>query len=161
MRVNDALFGAALWLLAAAILWQAASFPAMPGQSFGPALVPGVLAGGFLVCGLGLVVSGLRTRGAGPLFAPPAEWSAGEGRGRLLDAALVLGGLVALILLWDRLGFLIGGTLYTALLVYRFHGGGVARALLVAAAACFVVDWAFRRLLLVPLPMGPLTGVVW
>ena len=40
---------------------------------------------------------------------------------------------VALILLWDRLGFLIGGTLYTALLVYRFHGGGVARAVLVAA----------------------------
>jgi putative tricarboxylic transport membrane protein len=161
LRVNDALFGAALWLLAAAILWQAADFPAMPGQSFGPSLVPGVLAGGFLLSGLSLVVSGVRARGAGPLVAPPAAWSSGEGRGRLLDAALVLGGLVVLILLWDRLGFLIGGTLYTALLVYRFHGGGLVRAILVAAVACFVVDWGFRRLLLVPLPMGPLTGVVW
>jgi putative tricarboxylic transport membrane protein len=161
LQINDALFGGVLWLLAAAILWQAASFPAMPGQSFGPALVPSVLAGGFLLCGLGLVLSGVRPRGAGPLVAPPAEWASGGGRGRLLDAALVLGGLVVLILLWDRFGFLIGGALYTALLVYRFHGGGVARAVLVAAVACFVVDWAFRRLLLVPLPMGPLTGVVW
>jgi putative tricarboxylic transport membrane protein len=161
LRVNDALFGAALWLLAAGILWQAASFPAMPGQSFGPSLVPGVLAGGFLLCGLGLVVSGARARGAGPLVARPAALPSGEGRDRLLDAAIVLGGLVVLVLLWDRLGFLIGGTLYTTLLVYRFHGGGVARAVLVAAVACFLVDWGFRRLLLVPLPMGPLTGVVW
>ena len=158
MRVNDALFGAALCLLALAILWQAARFPAMPGQSFGPALVPGVLAGGFLLCGLGLVVSGLRARGEGPLVAPGA-WA--REKGRIVDAGLVLGGLVALVALWDRLGFLIGGTLYTALLVYRFHGGGVARAVVVAAVACFVVDWGFRRLLLVPLPMGPLTGVVW
>jgi len=133
----------------------------MPGQSFGPALMPGMLAGSFLLCGLGLVVSGVRARGTGPLVAAPAAWPAGEGRGRLLDAALVLGGLVALILLWDRIGFLIGGGLYTAVLVYRFHGGGVARAVLVAVVACFVVDWGFRRLLLVPLPMGPLTGVVW
>jgi hypothetical protein len=30
-----------------------------------------------------------------------------------------------------------------------------------ALVAVLVIDWIFRRLLLVPLPLGPLTGIVW
>jgi putative tricarboxylic transport membrane protein len=157
MRINDALFGGALWLLALVLLWQARGFPAMPGQAYGPALVPTLLAGGFLACGLLLVRSGLATRHDGPAVAL-GSWT--RRGGRLADVALLLGGLVLLMALWDRLGFLLGGSLYTALLVHRFRGGRPARALLLALAACLAVDWAFRRLLLVPLPLGPLTGLI-
>jgi putative tricarboxylic transport membrane protein len=158
MRINDALIGGALWLLALFILWQAQGFPAMPGQSYGPALVPTLLAVGFLACGLALVVGGLRGREGEPLVAVGSwAWRAG----RLVDLALLLCGLVGLIALWDRLGFLVGGTLYSGLLIWRFRGRQPVRAALVALAACLVVDWGFRRLLLVPLPLGPLTGIIW
>ena len=32
---------------------------------------------------------------------------------------------------------------------------------LLAVIACLVIDYAFRRILLVPLPLGPLAGVIW
>jgi putative tricarboxylic transport membrane protein len=158
MRINDALLGGALWVLALVMLWQTRGFPAMPGQTYGPALVPILLAAGFLLCGLLLARSGLATWRDGPALAL-GSWA--RRGGRLADVALLLGGLVLLMALWDRLGFLLGGTLYTALLIHRFRGGRPLRAILVALAACLAVDWAFRRLLLVPLPMGPLTGLIW
>jgi hypothetical protein len=68
---------------------------------------------------------------------------------------------VLLILFWKPLGFFLGATIYTSVLATRFRGGRLASSVLVAAVACFAIDWAFRRLLLVPLPQGPLTGLYW
>lgn len=157
MRINDAVFGAALWLLAGLVLWQIGTFPSMPGQSFGPALVPGLLATGFALCGALLMIGGVRHRHGRP-WAALGAW---RRDGRLLDGAIVLGGLALLILGWSRLGFLIGGSFYSFLLIWRFRGGNPLLALSVAVIACFLIDWGFRRLLLVPLPLGPLKAVVW
>ncbi len=87
------------------------------------------------------------------------EWA--RSGGHIFDVGLVIGGLVLLILVWDRVGFLIGGTIFTAGLIARFRGGKWATSIAIAVVACFIVDLSFRRLLLVPLPLGPLTGIYW
>lgn len=158
MRIHDSLIGVVLLALAAFMAYEAAGFPPMPGQRFGPSLVPNLLAAGFAICGLVLVVSGLRRREVRGLVELGAWARKG---GHVLDVGLVVGGLVLLILFWKPLGFLIGATLYTTGLAARFRGGRLASSFLVALVCCFAIDWAFRRLLLVPLPQGPLTGLYW
>src|SRR5919206_316908 len=61
IKVHDALTGAALVILAGIILWHIQGFPAMPGQKFGPAWFPGLIAIGLAICGALLVRSGLRS----------------------------------------------------------------------------------------------------
>ena len=57
--------GAALVALAAAILWHVQGFPEMPGQRFGPAWFPGVLATGLGGGGEGRKAGGGGARGPG------------------------------------------------------------------------------------------------
>lgn len=158
MRFNDAVFGVALLLAAAAIFMVARGFPGMPGQDFGPALFPDLIAAGFVICGGVLIGTGLRSpefQGAVSL----GEWA--RSGGHLVDVGLVIGGLVVLIAVWDRVGFLIAATLLTGSLISRFRGGRVVSSFVGALVACLIIDWIFRRVLLVPLPLGPLTGIVW
>ena len=49
VRINDAVIGASLVLFALAMIWHTRTFPAMPGQNYGPALFP-VLIGIGLRC---------------------------------------------------------------------------------------------------------------
>ena len=158
MRINDAVFGSALLAGAGLIAWTASGFAEMPGQRFGPSLVPSLIATGFALCGAQLVWSGLRSGEVRGLVEIP-EWM--RRQGEILDVALVLGGLVLLILLWDHVGFLIGATLYVGTLISRFRRGRLASSWLLALVACAVIDYAFRHWLLVPLPLGPLTGILW
>ena len=158
MRVRDAVSGAVLVALAAAILLAARGFADMPGQAYGPALFPSLIAGGLAACGLVLLGRGLPrlvAEGAAGL----GGWSGG-GRGRLADAGLIVGGLALWIAVWDAVGFLAGATAYAWGLMVRFRGRP-ATSLALAAGATLAIDWGFRRGLLVPLPLGPLTGLVW
>lgn len=158
MKLHDAVIGVVLLLLAGFVAREAAGFPPMPGQRFGPSLVPNLLAAAFALCGLVLLASGLR-RGRGEPLVSLGAWA--RKGGHILDVGLVVGGLVLLIAFWRPVGFLLGATLYTTLLAARFRGGRWLSSALVCAPACFAIDWAFRRLLLVPLPQGPLTGLYW
>jgi putative tricarboxylic transport membrane protein len=158
VRINDAVFGAALIALAAAILWQARGFPAMPGQDYGPALFPSLMAAGLGLCGAVLAVRGARRLAAGEGLVGVGGWEGGWRR--LADAGLIVGGLALWMLAWNAVGFLLGGTAYAAALMVRFRGRP-ASSVAIALLAVLAIDWSFRRLLLVPLPLGPLTGVVW
>ena len=157
MRLNDAVFGVILLLAAVAVFAVARGFPGMPGQDFGPALFPNLIAAGFFLCGAALIWNGLRHPEFAGLVAF-GDWA--KSGGHLIDVALVIGGLGLVILLWDRVGFLITATLFTGSLMARFRGRPLS-SFVGALAACLVIDWVFRRLLLVPLPLGPLTGIVW
>lgn len=157
MRIDDALFGAVLIAAAAAILVVAWGLPEMPGQAFGPSLVPAIVGAGFLTCGAILIIGRLRAPTGGRLIEPV---DSARSAGRWLDAGLVLAVVVSAILLWDRLGFLITSVIAMTLLIGRLRGRWLSSAV-VAVAACVVVDLLFRRGLLVPLPLGPLTGVLW
>ena len=62
MKLNDAVWGALLLLLAAAILVHVQSFGKIPGQQYGPAIFPGLVAVGLAVCGALLIGTGLAAR---------------------------------------------------------------------------------------------------
>lgn len=158
MRINDAVLGVVLLLVAAYVGWQAVSFPGMPGQDYGPGLVPGILAGGFVIAGVVLIVQGLRSGKVQGLIEL-GEWA--RKGGHVLDVFLVIGGLALFILLWDTIGFPIGATLFVGGLIARFRAGKVASSFAIALVACLVVDWGFRHFLLVPLPQGPLMGLYY
>jgi putative tricarboxylic transport membrane protein len=158
MWVSDAVFGVVLLLLATAIIVLAQAFPAMPGQDYGPALFPTLIAAGFGLCGLVLLVRTVpRVRTEGLFHV--RGWEGGWG-GRLGDVLLIVGGLVVWILVWNPVGFLLGATAYAGMLMTRFRGRPVS-SLALGLALALVIDWSFRRLLLVPLPLGPFTGIIW
>jgi putative tricarboxylic transport membrane protein len=148
LKVNDALTGALLVALAAAILWHIQGFPAMPGQKFGPAWFPGIIAVGLGACGALLAVQGVKSRA--PWMAL-ADWT----RQRRPVAAFtsVIGGLVFYVLAAGALGFHL--TAFAVLLAWmRILGARLAVAIPVAIAVPIVMHLAFYKLLRVPLPWG-------
>jgi putative tricarboxylic transport membrane protein len=86
------------------------------------------------------------------------QWA--RGWGGLVDVAVIIGGLVLWMLVWNVTGFMLGGTLYAAALMMRFRGKPLS-SLVIALIVVIAIDFGFRRLLLVPLPLGPLTGIIW
>jgi putative tricarboxylic transport membrane protein len=150
VRFNDALLGAALALLGAVVLWHIQGFPPMPGQKYGPAWFPGLIAIGLIVCGVMLVAARMRAASPQALFALP-EWT---GRVRPVASVLsVLAGLVAYVLVVDALGFHL--TAIVLLLVWsRLLGASWRIAVPVAIVATLVIHLSFYKLLKVPLPWG-------
>ena len=120
----------------------------MPGQKFGPAWFPGLVAAGLAGCGLLLVFAGLRRRAPWVQFP---EWLQRE-RSRAAVLA-VLGGVVFYILAADKLGFFITGILIVTLWV-RVLGASWRMTLLVGVSAPLVIHLAFYKGLRVPLPWG-------
>jgi putative tricarboxylic transport membrane protein len=148
LKLHDSLSGAALIALAAAILWHIQGFPPMPGQKFGPAWFPGLVAAGLGLCGAALVYKGARR--SAPWVALP-EWMQ---RSRARAAVIgVLAGLLFYILAAEMLGFHITALAIVALWV-RILGASWRVTILVALLAPLVIHLAFYKLLRVPLPWG-------
>ena len=155
MKVNDAIVGALLVALAIAILVHIQGYPLIPGQKYGPALFPGLIAVGFIATGVLLVVRGLRS-GAPPVrFAP---WLAS--RALLTNFLAVVAALVFYIVAADRLGFVLTGFVLLLGLFVKF-GVRAGRATLIAAIATLAIHAAFYKLLRVPLPWGLLERFAW
>ncbi len=161
MKVNDAIWGALLLLLGAVLLVHVQSFPRIPGQRYGPALFPGVVAVGLSVCAVLLIVKGLAARAHGH---DRAAWLAFEpwtrSRRHLLAFALTLGVNVFYIAAVDRLGFIPTGIVYLAALfaVFGVRARWIAPLAVVLTLAIHTV---FYKLLRVPLPWGWLQPVLW
>jgi putative tricarboxylic transport membrane protein len=157
MKLNDAVFGLLLTLLGAAVLLAVQGYPKIPGQPVGPALFPGLVAAGLLVCGVLLIASGLRQRASQGWV----RWEAWVRSPRHIAAlAVLLGSIVFYIAAANKLGFLpcAVAILLALQLVLRVRP---LTALLVAVVAALLVHFAFYKLLRVPLPWGVLTGVAW
>lgn len=155
MKLNDAVVGAALLLLALALGWHIRSFPEMPGQKFGPAVFPGIIAAGLAVCGVLLVVRGVRSGGPALQISP---WM--RSPSLIANFALVCAILVFYVLAAEALGFVIAGT---AVLLALFLKLGVPplRAAVVAVIATLAIHTLFYKGLRVPLPWGVLQPVAW
>ena len=155
MKVNDAVWGALFLLLSVVILLHVQSFPTIPGQKVGPALFPGVIAAGLGVCALLLIGRGILARAKGGESAPwlvAGEWM--RSPRHLLAFALVIGVNIFYILLVDRLGFILTGTIYLAVL-FAVFGVRLRNNLPLALVITLVIHYAFYKLLRVPLPRGP------
>lgn len=159
MRANDALFGIVLILFGLTIVWHARSFPDLPNQEYGSSLFPILIGCGFVGCGGILAVRGIHRRLAGSPWLFLETWAAS--RARLLDAASVVGGLLFYILLSNALGFLAIATILLAFWLVRFRRSGFLASFALAGLVAMAVDYAFRGLLLVPLPLGPFPPPPW
>ncbi len=157
MKVTDALLGAFFVLFGGVVLWQAAQFPSFSGQPYGAALLPCLLAVGFMIAGGVLILRDLRARRvtAGPWIALVPDLRAG-GAPALWA---VLANVLAHVWLAPSLGFLpvavVG--LVGLFVVLRVP---VTQALVVALPVAVICWWLFAGLLRVPLPRGLLDGVL-
>jgi putative tricarboxylic transport membrane protein len=140
--------GAALVALGAVVLWHIQSFPAMPGQKFGPAWFPGLLAVGLVVCGALLVRSGWRSGDA------LLTWPAWMGERRAASGVLaVVVGILFYVVAVDRLGFHVTGVVLLAVWI-RLLGASWRVTAVVALVATLAIHFAFYKALRVPLPWG-------
>jgi putative tricarboxylic transport membrane protein len=161
VKLNDGVWGALVLLLGMAILVAIRDFPTIPGQQYGPALFPGVIAVALLVCGASLVYKGFAARAphaGGRRFAAWDDWI--RSPRHAVAFAVVIGVNVLYIALADWLGFIIASVLYLGALFAAF---GVRSRLVVplAIVVTLVIHYAFYKLLRVPLPWGLLKGVAW
>ena len=122
----------------------------MPGQKFGPAWFPGLVAAGLAICGALLVLKGARHGGA---WIELPGWL--SSRGARNGIAALLAGLVAYRLVADRVGFHITGIVLVTLWV-RVLGASRRTAVLVGVISTVAIHLAFYKLLRVPLPWGVL-----
>ncbi len=148
MRINDAVTGSALFAVAMAIFAYARMLPAIPGQEYGAAVFPMVIAVGLGGCGASLVVSGLRQWNGAVAWN---DWA--RTHHVWVRLAVVVGLVLAYILASETVGFL--PISIAILLIFLLMMGvrwWVAAA--VALAATLLIQQTFAVLLRVPLPLG-------
>lgn len=156
MKINDAVSGILLAIFACVIFAYSATFPSME-QEIGPGLFPQLLAGGFMICAILLVIKGLRqTRTEGWVTVP--EW-AGHRRS-VIGYTLVLLSLVFYIYVSEPLGFLPTATILL-LALFLVFGARLRVAVPVAIISALVIHFIFYKLLKVPLPWGILEFIAW
>lgn len=154
MRLADAVSGGIVVAGATLLFWTASGLPAMPGQRFGPATFPTLIALVMGAAGLVILLRGLwRQRGV-------ALVEVGElAHDRCSQAAVLwlILGTVVVIMAWRVVGFpLLGAGLGGGLMLIL--GVRPLPALFGSTGAALVVHLVFTRLLLVPLPAGLLRG---
>ncbi|WP_439573109.1 tripartite tricarboxylate transporter TctB family protein [Phreatobacter sp.] len=151
MRVNDLVSGAVMIAVALFVIAMTTTFPPFPGQNYGPAVFPRLLASLMIVCGLVLIARGYREwRAGGALFVRP-EWAASTGG--VISVLLILGSALAYILVVDRIGF-VPLTITVLLILFLWFRVRLPVALVTAVVGAFAVNWFFASMMRVPLPRG-------
>jgi hypothetical protein len=115
----------------------------------GPGFMAFWVALGIAVTGCAVALRAARGRGI-------ADEEAAPDRAGALRILAVLAGLAALLALFERLGFVIGSALFTALAAWMLGMRSPFRFMLFAAGAALSVYVLFALLLDVRLPTGPL-----
>jgi putative tricarboxylic transport membrane protein len=157
MRFNDAVVGVAFILLSGIMIALTFSFPAFPGQKYGPSLFPRILGAGIILCSAMLVLRGWKARGTGERWLTLEPWTAQPRR--LASFALMLGAMVFYLLASEPLGFIPSAFLIQFVL-FLWFGVRPITSLVVAVAMTFLVHWFFASLMRVPLPRGILDTVL-
>ena len=155
MKFNDALIGAALFILAVAIGIHIQGFPAMPGQKFGAALFPGLIAAGLLVCGAMLILRGVRGLRSGDRLVVLVPWM--RMPQQVANFVLVCALLLFYIFASNALGFIPSGFI----ILMALPGAIAGICWMLAVVATLIIHALFYKLLRVPLPWGVLQGVAW
>lgn len=137
--------GAIALMAAIGIVVGTFGFRSVPGQQFGSAFYPRIVAGGLAVLGIAFLFTGDRSAPA-----TTAEWMRSS---RAFKAvALPVGGLLW-ITLAPEIGF-IATTFFLILALILILGGRLTAGIGVAAGLAFLLYCVFAVLLRVPLPHG-------
>jgi putative tricarboxylic transport membrane protein len=157
MKVSDLTLGLLVLLGAVAVLLSSLEFSPIPGQAYGADTMPKAIGLVGLVLALTLVARALRAGERVPSLTR-ADWA--RSPRSLAVLALTLALIVAYIVFSDAVGFI---PIATAILVVLMLALGVRplTAILVAIAAAFLIQAAFGRLLLVPLPRNAFLDGLW
>ena len=148
MRVSNTAIGLFLILFAAVVLWHVQSFPSLDNGYPGPALFPSVLAVLFILCGIGLIIQGVRQRekllkfDTGTLTLPG-----------LLNMLFVLGTIVCYIFLAETIGFLIF-SFAVLLILMKWLKVKTISSIVMSTGVTLIIYLLFAKVLLVPLPWG-------
>ena len=148
MRVNDAIIGLALLVFAIATFAYARTLPAIPGQEYGAAVFPMLIAVGLAGCAASLIASGVRHWQGAVTWN---DWARTHHAWAKLATVFAL--VLAYILASQAVGFVPMSIL--VLLVFLVLMGvrwWVAAG--VAVAATLLIQQTFSGLLRVPLPLG-------
>ncbi len=158
MRFNDAVLGFVILVFGAAVaLYADLTFPALPGQEFGPAFFPTIIGTVLFGCGLILLIQGLAKRKTVPLVEL-GEWA--RMPGHVANFVLVFLALLVYVLFTDSVGFIPISFLILTVLMVRF-GCRWFTAAGIGLVATLVIHTAFYKFLLVPLPWGILEPLEW
>lgn len=149
MKVSDTVVGAGFVGAGALIVAATLNYPTLDAGHPGPSLFPRIV--GTLMAGFGLLVAlqGLRGRDVGDTVA----WGRLHRNTGFVNALFVLGGVVAYLVLVERLGFLVMGAVLIFGLMWRLEVRPL-RALGVAIGFTALVYFLFAKVLRVPLPLG-------
>jgi len=153
MKVSDTVSGVVLVLFALGVFYLTRSFPPMPGQRFGPSLLPNVIAMALGACGLILIIQSIRQRKVMPLFVLPA-WA--HVPKFAVNFSVVLLSMFFYIAASDRLGFLIAGFVTVFALLLTWRRGTLLSTAVIALVSVVVIQIFFGTLLRVGLPWGVL-----
>ena len=153
MKLNDAVWGALLLALSAAVFFAIRSFPNIPGQNIGPGAFPGLIATALAGCAVILLVRGVRELRAGGRLLVFGEWL--RSPRHVANFLLTCAAIVFYLLTVERLGFLVTSTLLLLALFLQLKVKPWL-AVVVAVAAAFAIHAAFYKLLRVSLPWGML-----
>lgn len=154
MRLGDTVIGALVALIGAVLAIAAWSLPNLPNQAYGAATFPVAIGVGLVA--LGAVMAGRGLVGGGGLQVALVGWGRAPGAWLRLAATIAL--VLVTVVLTDKLGFLVTGTVVLFALLVTFRAPLVV-AVPLAPVATYVVAWAFGNLLRVPLPRGVLSGL--
>ena len=120
----------------------------MPGQKFGPAWFPGVVAAGLGICGALLIYAGMRRRSP---WIEVGDWI--HSRRAKAGLAALVGGLIVYILVVDKVGFHLTGIVLLAAWL-RVLGASWRITAVVAVVGTLAIHLAFYKGLRIPLPWG-------
>jgi len=148
MRVSNTAIGVFLIIFSAAVLWYVQSFPSLENGYPGPSLFPSVLAVMFILCGIGLIIQGVKKREKLLKFDTGSLTLPG-----LLNILFVLGTIVCYIFFAEYVGFLIFSFVVMLILMKWLKVKNLS-SVLMAVGVTLVIYILFAKILLVPLPWG-------
>jgi putative tricarboxylic transport membrane protein len=158
VRVNDAITGLILLIIAIAVFAYSTTFPQLTGMQFSAGFWPQTICVCLALCGVSLIFSGIKERAGGQAWVLLDEWW--RQSGTVFTVFLVPGAILFYILLSDFLGFIITGLIILLVLGLRF-GLKPLHAVLLAVATTLGMHFVFVDFLLVQLPWGLLETVVF
>lgn len=156
MRFSDTTLGAVFLLAGILLAWYSFNLPAIPGQDYGAATFPFLVAMGFIGCSTRLLYAGIR-QGSEP-------WVVLSDQVRSPRAIAAVAGTLLLVLFYIFFAHVLGfiPTAFTVTFVmFLILKVPPAKAALLAIFAALLCDFIFRTMLLVPLPFGIFPRLPW